>query len=67
MKSKREQVHDKLIVIKLFGINYARDLVNTNLNIYGQNTAFENFFIILQSSPIKNETFDTKDIGLIVN
>ncbi len=41
--------------------------VNTNLNIYGQNTAFKNFFIILQSSPIKNETFGTKDIGLIVN
>ena len=27
MKAKREQVNDKLIVIKLFGRNYARDRI----------------------------------------
>ena len=28
MKAKREQVDDKLMVIKLFSCNYARDLLN---------------------------------------
>ncbi len=27
MKAKKEQVNDKLMVIKLFGSNYARDLI----------------------------------------
>ncbi len=31
MKAKREQINDKLIVIKLFAGNYARDLLTTAL------------------------------------
>ena len=30
MKAKKEQVDDKLMVIKLFSCNYARDLYNQN-------------------------------------
>ena len=37
MKAKREQVDDKLMVIKLFASNYARDLVNTFLNYTNTN------------------------------
>ena len=32
MKSKKEQVEDKLMVIKLFGSNYARDLIIKKIN-----------------------------------
>jgi hypothetical protein len=31
MKSMKEQVDDKLMVIKLFSCNYARDLINNYL------------------------------------
>ncbi len=30
MKAKREQVHEKLLVIKLFSIDYVRDLLTAN-------------------------------------
>ena len=33
MKARREQVDEKLLVIKLFAINYARDLIRER-NIY---------------------------------
>jgi hypothetical protein len=40
MKAKRERVNDKLIVIKLFASNYARDLVY--VGIYASATRFQN-------------------------
>jgi hypothetical protein len=30
MKAKREQVGDKLVIIKLFAISYARDLLSVD-------------------------------------
>ncbi len=35
MKAKKEQVNDKLMVIKLFGSNYARDLLYI-INFYNK-------------------------------
>jgi hypothetical protein len=34
MKARREQVDEKLIVIKLFALNYARDLIKEFDDIY---------------------------------
>ena len=36
MKAKRQQIEDKIMVIKLFASNYARDLIKPEYEIYGK-------------------------------
>jgi hypothetical protein len=43
MKTKREQVDDKLMVIKLFSCNYARDLIS--IDIKEKITTMEHLFV----------------------